>query len=126
MAMTKTISGEVLEQIGDRGKIEVLVGIPTFNNVKTVEAVLTGVKDGVSKVCPQASVLVVNADAGSQDGTQAAMKQAVGPDTAIAFVQHLAGGFFPGPISCRHSPSQGCPAVSMHFVRSLRSRKSLR
>ena len=115
MAMTKTISGEVLEQIGDRGKIEILVGIPTFNNVKTVEAVLTGVKDGVSKVCPQASVLVVNADAGSQDGTQAAMKQAVGPDTPIAFVQHLAGGFFPGPISLQALSESGVPGREHAF-----------
>src|ERR1043165_791048 len=115
MAMTKTIYGEVLEQIGDRGKIEVLVGIPTFNNVKTVEAVLTGVKDGVSKVCPQASLLVVNADAGSQDGTQAAMKQAAGPDTAIAFVQHLAGGFFPGPISLQALSESGVPGREHAF-----------
>jgi hypothetical protein len=113
--MTKTVCGEVREQLGDRGKIEVLIGIPTFNNAKTVEPVLKAVKDGVSKVCPQASVLVVNADAGSQDGTQAAIKQAVGPDTPTAFVQHLAGGFFPGPISLQALSESGVPGREHAF-----------
>ena len=115
MATTKTMYGEVLDQIGDRGKIEVLVGIPTFNNVKTVEPVLTAVKVGVSKVCPQASVLVVNADGGSQDGTQAAIKQAVGPDIPIAFVEHLAGSFFPGPIPSQGFSESGVPGREHAF-----------
>ena len=115
MAMTKTIYGEVLDQKGDRGKIDVLIGIHTFNNVETVEPVLTAVKVGVSKVCPQASVLVVNADGGSQDGTQAAIKQAVGPDIPIAFVQHLAGGFFPGPISVQAFSESGVPGREHAF-----------
>src|SRR5580765_5318628 len=115
MTMTESICREVQEQLGDRGKVEVLIGIPTFNNAKTVEPVLTAVKDGLSKVCPQASVLVVNADAGSQDGTQAAIKQAVGPDTPIAFVQHLAGGFFPGPISLQALSESGVPGREHAF-----------
>jgi len=115
MTMTETVWREVREQLGDRGKIEVLIGIPTFNNAKTVEPVLTAVKDGLSKVCPQASVLVVNADAGSQDGTQAAIKQAVGPDTPTAFVQHLAGDSFPGPISLRALSESGVPGREHAF-----------
>jgi hypothetical protein len=113
--MTESICREVQEQLGDRGKVEVLIGIPTFNNAKTVEPVLTAVKDGLSKVCPQASVLVVNADAGSQDGTQAAIKQAVGPDTPTAFVQHLAGDSFPGPISLRALSESGVPGREHAF-----------
>jgi glucosylglycerate synthase len=115
MTMTESICREVQEQLGDRGKVEVLIGIPTFNNAKTVEPVLTAVKDGLSKVCPQASVLVVNADAGSQDGTQAAIKQAVGPDTPTAFVQHLAGDSFPGPISLRALSESGVPGREHAF-----------
>ena len=126
MTMTETVWRQVREQLGDRGKIEVLVGIPTFNNAKTVEPVVKAVKAGISKVCPDASVLVVNADAGSQDGTPEIIKQAAGPDYPTAFVQHLAGGSFPDPSHCRRSQSPGCPVASMHFERSLRSRKSWR
>lgn len=115
MTMTRTVCGEVRGQLGDRGKIEVLIGIPTFNNAKTVEPVLKAIKGGVTKVCPQASVLVVNADAGSQDGTPEAIKQAMGPDTPAAFVQHLAGGFFPGPISLQALSESGVPGREHAF-----------
>jgi hypothetical protein len=115
MTMTNTVLPQVRQQVGDIEKIEVLVGIPTFNNAETVEPVLKAVKDGVSKVCPQASVLVVNADAGSQDGTQAAIKQAMGPDTPIAFLQHLAGDFFPGPISLQAVSESGVPGREHAF-----------
>ena len=74
--MTETVWREVREQLADRGKIEVLIGIPTFNNAKTVEPVVKAVTAGISKVCPGASVLVINADAGSQDGTPEIIKQA--------------------------------------------------
>ena len=115
MTMTKTVWREVREQLGDRGKIEVLVGIPTFNNAKTVEPVVNAVKAGISKVCPHASVLVVNADAGSQDGTPETIKQAAGPDIPTAFVQHLEGGFLPGPISLQAFSESGVPGREHAF-----------
>ena len=80
MMMTKTVWRQVRQQVGDIGKIEVLVGIPTFNNAETVGPVVKAVEAGINKVCPDASILVVNADAGSQDGTPESIKQAVGPD----------------------------------------------
>ena len=127
MTMTKTVWRQVREQLGDiEGRSKCSVGIPTFNNAKTVEPVVTAIKAGIGKVCPSASVLVVNADAGSQDGTPETIKQALGPDIPTAFVQHLAGGVLPDPSHCTRSQSQGCPVASMHFERSLRSRKRWR
>jgi glucosylglycerate synthase len=72
---------EVRQQVGEIGKIDVVVGIPTFNNATTVEPVAKAVTAGVAKVCSSTSVLIVNADAGSQDGTPEAFRQAVGPET---------------------------------------------
>ena len=115
MTMTETVWRQVREQLGDSGKIEVLVGIPTFNNAKTVEPVVKAVKAGIGKVCPSASVLVVNADAGSQDGTPEIIKQAVGPDYPTAFVQHLAGGFLSGPLSLHALSESGVPGREHAF-----------
>jgi len=115
MTMTKTVWPLVRQQLGDKGKIEVLVGIPTFNNAKTVGPVVNAVKAGISKVCPHASVLVVNADAGSQDGTPETIKQAVGPDIPAAFVQHLAGDFLPSPISLHTFSESGVPGREHAF-----------
>ena len=115
MTMTETVWREVREQLGDRGKIEVLIGIPTFNNAKTVEPVVKAVTAGISKVCPGASVLVINADAGSQDGTPEIIKQAAGPDYPTAFVQHLAGGFLSGPLSLQALSESGVPGREHAF-----------
>jgi hypothetical protein len=118
MAMTRTVSGQVREQLGDKGKVEVLVGIPTFNNAKTVESVVKAVKAGISKVCPNLSILVVNADAGSQDGTPDIVKQAAGPEYPTAFVQHLAGEVLLKPISLHALSESGVPGRE-HAFRSI-------
>jgi len=113
--MTKTVWREVRQQVGHIGTIEVLVGIPTFNNAKTVESVVKAVTAGVGKVCPRASVLVVNADAGSQDGTPEAIKQAMGTETPIAFIQHLAGGFLSSPLALDARSESGVPGRDQAF-----------
>jgi hypothetical protein len=118
MAMTRTVCGQVREQLGDKGKVEVLVGIPTFNNAKTVEPVVKAVKAGISKVCPNLSILVVNADAGSQDGTPDIVKQAAGPEYPTAFVQHLAGEVLLKPISLHALSESGVPGRE-HAFRSI-------
>ncbi|HKO30034.1 MAG TPA: glycosyl transferase family 2 [Nitrospiraceae bacterium] len=115
MPITKTVWREVREQLGDIGKVEVLVGIPTFNNAKTVEPIVRAVKAGISKVCPNLSILVVNADAGSQDGTPDIVKQAAGPEYPTALVQHLAGGAFLGPISLHAFSESGVPGREQAF-----------
>jgi glucosylglycerate synthase len=115
MTMTKTVLRQVLQQIGDIEKVEVLVGIPTFNNAATVGAVVTAIKAGLRKVCPQASVLVVNADAGSQDGTAGTILQTIGSDLSTVCIQHLEGGVFPGPIALQALSESGVPGREHAF-----------
>jgi glucosylglycerate synthase len=115
MTMTKTVWRQVRQHVAHIEKIEVLVGIPTFNNAETVGPVVKAIKAGISRVCPYASVLVVNADAGSQDGTSDTIKQAMEPDTQTACVKHLEGGLFPGPISLQSLSESGVPGREYAF-----------
>ena len=115
MTMTKTVWRQVRQHVAHIEKIEVLVGIPTFNNAETVGPVVKAIKAGISRVCPYASVLVVNADAGSQDGTPDIIKQAMEPDTQTAYVKHLEGGLFPGPISLQALSESGVPGREYAF-----------
>lgn len=115
MTMTKTVWRQVRQHVATIEKIEVLVGIPTFNNAETAGTVVNAVKAGIGKVCPYASVLLVNADAGSQDGTQETIKQTIGPDIPIACVQHLEGGLFPAPISLQSLSESGVPGREQAF-----------
>jgi len=105
----------VREQLGDVRKVEILVGIPTFNNAPTVEHVVKTIVAGLGKSFPHASVLVVNSDAGSQDATPEAVKQAVAKSIPTALVQHLAGGFHPGPFSLHTLSESGVPGREQAF-----------
>jgi len=115
MTMTKTVWRQVRQHVAHIEKIEVLVGIPTFNNAETVGPVVKAIKAGISRVCPYASVLVVNADAGSQDGTPDTIKQTMEPDTPTACVKHLEGGLFSGPISLQALSESGVPGREQAF-----------
>jgi hypothetical protein len=115
MTMTKTVLRQVRQQIGDIEQVEVLVGIPTFNNAATVGAVVAAVKAGIRKVCPEASVLVVNADAGSQDGTPDTIIHTIGSDLPAVCIQHLEGGVFPGPIDLQALSESGVPGRERAF-----------
>lgn len=50
-------------------KYDIVVGIPSFNNEKTIEHVLKAVSFGLVKYFPNFSSLVVNSDGGSKDKT---------------------------------------------------------
>ena len=52
------------------GEVDILVGLPTYNNAKTVEPVVRAIQAGILKCFPRERVVVVSADGGSQDGTR--------------------------------------------------------
>lgn len=58
---------EALERIGE---VDILVGIPSYNNAKTIGHVLRAVQGGLIKYFPEFRSIVVNSDGGSFDGTQ--------------------------------------------------------
>ncbi len=52
------------------GTADILVGIPSFNNVDTIAHVVRAVQAGVTKYFPDSKTILVNSDGGSTDGTQ--------------------------------------------------------
>jgi glucosylglycerate synthase len=51
------------------GQVEVLVGIPSYNNADTIGHVVRAVSAGLAKYFPRARAVLVNSDGGSSDGT---------------------------------------------------------
>lgn len=79
----------VREEIRDRMPLEqaeILVGLPSFNNAGTVKDVVQAVVAGLRQSFPTATVLLVNEDAGSQDGTPELVKEAVQDRLPTAFL----------------------------------------
>ena len=61
---------EILEQIRGLGHADVVVGVPSFNNVSTIGRVVQAIDIGLRKYFPQLRGVIVNSDGGSTDGSR--------------------------------------------------------
>jgi len=82
---------QIRAQLPQFERADILVGIPSFNNAETVKPVIEAVMAGLQQAFPAASVLLVNQDGGSQDGTPELLKVAVEDRVPVAQLQRAAG-----------------------------------
>jgi glucosylglycerate synthase len=69
LAEETLLPDDFLRQLINVGEVDLLVGLPTYNNVKTIEGVLRGIQAGILKCFARERVVIINADGGSHDGT---------------------------------------------------------
>jgi len=69
LAEETLLTDDFLRQLINVGEVDILVGLPTHNNAKTIEPVLRAIQTGILKCFPRERVVIINADGGSQDGT---------------------------------------------------------
>lgn len=70
MAEETLLNDEFLRQLMNVGEVDILVGLPTYNNAKTIEPVVRAIQAGILKCFPRERVVIIGADGGSQDGTR--------------------------------------------------------
>jgi glucosylglycerate synthase len=58
------------------GQADIVIGIPSFNNARTIGHVVRACYAGLSKYFPQLNCVVINSDGGSTDGTREAVLSA--------------------------------------------------
>jgi len=68
-------------------KVDIVVGIPTYNNSKTVSFVVRQIDEGLRKYFPQYTALIVDSDGKSGDGTREAF-EATETKTGKLFVHY--------------------------------------
>ena len=69
LAEETLLADDFLRQLINVGEVDILIGVPTHNNAKTIEPVIRAVQTGILKCFPRERVVIINADGGSQDGT---------------------------------------------------------
>ena len=74
-----------LEQIGEA---DVVVGIPSYNNARTIGHVVRAVSVGLAKYFPAQRSVIVNSDGGSKDKTQEVVMQAESGSEDLLLVSH--------------------------------------
>jgi len=86
------LSEEVRRQIAEIGEADIVVGIPSFNNARTIGQVVRAVQAGFAKYFPNERTLIVNSDGGSTDGTQEVVQTATAPDYHTILAPHPVRG----------------------------------
>ena len=69
MAEETLLTDEFLRQLMTVGEVDILIGVPTHNNAKTIQPVIRSIQTGILKCFPRERAVIINADGGSQDGT---------------------------------------------------------
>src|SRR3954447_7274811 len=64
------LSDDFVRQLIQVGEIDILVGLPTHNNAKTVGSVVTAIQQGILQSFARDRAAILNVDAGSRDDTQ--------------------------------------------------------
>jgi hypothetical protein len=72
-----------LRRLGELGKADIVVGIPSYNNARTIGHVVRAAQAGLAKYFPQFTSLIVNSDGGSTDGTCEAVLAAEAGDERL-------------------------------------------
>jgi len=67
------LSDDFLHELISVGEVDILIGVPTYNNAATVGPLLRALDDAVLRTFARERVVVVNADGGSRDGTPEAL-----------------------------------------------------
>ncbi|MGH7182392.1 MAG: glycosyltransferase, partial [Nitrospiraceae bacterium] len=100
---------QLCAQCPDVRKIDLLVGLPTFNHASTVGSVVKAIVAGLEASYSSAAMLFVNADGGSQDGTPELVRRTVGDALPVASVQHVVGGMAASPFALLGLSDSGVP-----------------
>ncbi|MGA2355807.1 MAG: hypothetical protein ABSG02_15030 [Terriglobales bacterium] len=69
MAEESYLTDDFLRQLMNVGEVDILIGLPTQNNAKTVGSIVHTIQSGILRGFPRERAVIINADGGSRDGT---------------------------------------------------------
>src|SRR4030066_1507836 len=75
-------------QLEEIKEADILIGIPSYNNSRTIGHVVRAVMAGLAKYFPGAKAVLVNSDGGSTDGTQDEVKRVQIEDFKTILITH--------------------------------------
>jgi glucosylglycerate synthase len=63
------LTDDFLRQLINVGEVDILIGLPTHNNAKTIGPIMQTIQAGILQWFPRDRAVIINADGGSHDGT---------------------------------------------------------
>ncbi|HUG48616.1 MAG TPA: hypothetical protein VMP67_09405, partial [Candidatus Limnocylindria bacterium] len=75
----------IRDEVARLGSADIMVGIPSFKNAATIGYVTRAAQAGLVQYFPDLRPVLINADAGSPDGTQRVVVDTEPPD----YIEHI-------------------------------------
>src|SRR4030042_500730 len=100
---------------------DILIGIPSYNNVRTIGHVVRAALAGLAKYFPKAKAILINSDGGSTDGTQEEVRRVQIEDYKTILTSHPVH-----PIHKIVTPYHGVPGKGSAFRTIFEAAKSLK
>ena len=97
-------------QLEEVQKADILIGIPSYNNARTIGHVVRAVMAGLAKYFPNVKAVMVNSDGGSTDGTQDEVRRVQIEDFRTILTSHPVN-----PIQKIVTPYHGIPGKGSAF-----------
>jgi len=69
LAEETLLTDDFLRQLMNVGEVDIVVGLSTHNDAKTIEPVIHAIQAGILRCFPRERAAIINADGGSHDGT---------------------------------------------------------
>ncbi len=107
MSRPDVLGSEVLAQLTEAGRADVVVGIPSYQNARTIGHVVQAAQLGLAKYFPDARAVVLNADGGSTDGTQGVVADAAAPSGPVVLVARPRNPVFRFSVPYHGLPGKG-------------------
>jgi glucosylglycerate synthase len=107
---TVTFRKEVQERLDLIKTADILVGIPSYNNARTIGHVVRAVQAGLAKYFPDRKAVLVNSDGGSTDGTMDIVHNTRIEDSAALLLHHRVN-----PAQVIATPYTGIPGKGSAF-----------
>jgi glucosylglycerate synthase len=108
--MQNLLPEDALAAVRELGHADIVIGIPSYQNVRTIGHVVRAANAGLAKYFPQYSAIIINSDGGSTDGTRDAVLATPVEDGQVLLLSH--------PMSAVHRlsvPYHGIPGKGSAF-----------
>lgn len=109
--MDKFLSDELKKKIAEIGETDIVVGIPSYNNARTIGHVVRAASAGLAQYFPNYRSVILNSDGGSKDNTRDVVLQSEhDPSSLLLVSSHKVN-----PIQRVSSPYVGLPGKGSAF-----------
>ena len=100
------LTDDFLRELINVGEVDILIGVPTYNDAKTVGQVVQAIRAGLLKYFPRQRAVIINADGGSRDAA------------SISDLQHASNVYALRTLHCVSTEYSGGPSssVALHTI----------